>query len=88
MKTRKAGMKKIRTLGHAIKTDTEMTEKEIIERLNRQTVNFLKRAQLEKNRSEYEFFHPNGSDVLAEEYRKTATALNIAARELERMWIE
>ena len=88
MKKAKCGTKRIRGLGTAIETDSEMDQKTIIKRLNNETANFLRRAMRERNFSDTVGLHPNQFDVMAEEYRKTATALNLAARELERLWRE
>lgn len=67
----------VRALGRKTETDAEMKLEEIIERLNRICVNLLKRAALEENRVEYMF---DVAKVQAEEYRKDATAISLAAR--------
>ena len=68
----------VRTLGRKIQTDANMGADEVLRRLNRMCVELLKRSAVEANSAEY-MFQPEVAKVKAEEYRKDATAINLAA---------
>lgn len=67
-----------RALRRTMKTDANMKPEEIIQRLNRMCVTLLRKSALELNRADD--WNPSEAETLAEEYRKDATAINLAAR--------
>lgn len=67
-----------RALRRTMKTDANMKPEEIIQRLNRMCVTLLRKSALEQNRADD--WIPSSSEAVAEEYRKDATAINLAAR--------
>ena len=71
-------VKTVRALRRTVKSDANMKPEEIIQRLNRMCVTLLKKSALEQNRADD--WIPSNSEALAEEYRKDATAINLAAR--------
>ena len=68
-----------RALRRTMKTDANMKPEEIIQRLNRMCVTLLRKSALELNRAGYDDWSPSEAETLAEEYRKDATAINLAA---------
>lgn len=66
-----------RALRRTMKTDANMKPEEIIQRLNRMCVTLLRKSALELNRADD--WIPSEAETLAEEYRKDATAINMAA---------